>query len=353
VVNPLELLFYLLRFVLHLLIVRGIWLLVKPLVERNLRDFGQKIDFRIHQRMRVFGTRVSRMNKGLWVYRHLDNLLYFAHRKYEPGISVMWFLMRTVFLFTAVFLSGLLTLRELPGHLTFNNPFLDGMSFDKGLPADGTWRFPLYVACISATLPYFRMRYLYAQRKVRGSYDLLDAVKISTKFTHLPVDVLLMRTADFLTAENVLKTPLRLLGTAFANYSNERELHEEAGRFSRTIGTTFAVEFISDLLYSEKEGGLYLKNSLMMLNRSMEQQRETILTVKAGSRDAISLGLYGNLVVLVASVGTFIYMIRPDVYFRLQFQTSVGLTFLVVILTGLFVSFVISTILAKPKLDYH
>ncbi|WP_410513887.1 hypothetical protein PaeBR_05555 [Paenibacillus sp. BR2-3] len=348
-----ELLFFMLRFALHLLIVRGLWLLVKPLLERNLRDLGQKIEYRINLGMRVFGKKVSRMNRGLWIYRHLDNLLYFAHRKYEPGISVLRFLMRTGLLFIAVFLSGLLTLSELPGHLNFHNPFLEGMTFNKGLPPDGAWRFPLFVAVISAMIPYFRMRYIFAQRKVRGSYDLLDAVKISSKFTHLSVDALLMKTADFLTEENVLKTPLKLLGAAFANYSNEKELYEEAGRFSRAVGTTFAVEFISDLLYSEKEGTLYLKNSLMLLNRSMEQQRETILTVKAGSRDAISLGLYGNFVVLVSSVGTFIYMLKPDVYFRLQFQTSVGLAFLVVILTGLFISFVISTILAKPKLDYH
>lgn len=348
-----ELLSYLLRFTFHLLVVRGLWLLAKPLVERNLRHFGQKVDFRFNLGIRVFGKRVSKMNKGLWIYRHLDNLLYFVHRSYEPGISVLRFLLRTGIWFTAVFLSGLLTLTELPGHLTFQNPFMEGMNFNEGSSTEGAWRFPLFVAIIAAMIPYFRMRYIYAQRKVRGSYDLLDVIKISTKFTHLPVDALLLQTADFLTDSNVLKTPLKLLGAAFANYGNERELYGEAGRFSKAIGTTFAVEFVSDLLYSEKEGTLFLKNSLMMLNRSMEQQRETILTVKAGSRDAISLGLYGNLVVLVSSVGTFMYMLKPDVYFRLQFQTTVGLTFLVVILSGLFVTFIISTILVRPKLDYH
>lgn len=342
-----------LRLALHLLIVRGLWLLIKPLIERNLRVFGQKVDIRLNRGIRVFGKKVSKMNKGMWVYRHLDNLLYFAHKKYEPGISVMRFLMRSGIVFIAVFLSGLLTLSELPGRLVFHNPLLEGMTLADGGSTNGAWRFPLFVAVISAALPYFRMRYNYAQRKVRASYDLLDVVKISGKFTHLSVDMLLGKTADSLTGENVLKTPLKLLGTVFANYSNERELYEEAGRFSRTIGTTFAVEFISDLLYSEKEGSLHLKNSLMMLNRSMEQQRETILTVKASSRDAISLGLYGNLVVLISSVGTFMYMLKPDVYFRLQFQTSVGLTFLAVILSGLFISFIISTVLARPKLDYH
>ncbi|OKP79465.1 hypothetical protein A3844_28455 [Paenibacillus helianthi] len=348
-----ELLFYVLQVAFHLLIAGGLWLLVKPLIERHLRQLGQKIDQRMSLRISLFGKRVSSNKKRRWLYRHLDDLLYFAKRKYEPGISVTRFLIHTLFLFSAVFLSGMLTLSELPGHLSFSNPFLEGISFDERIPVQGNWRFPLFVAVIAASIPYLRTRYLYAQRKVRGSYDLLDVIKIATKFTHLSVDSILTKTAEFLTEESVLKTPLRLLGAAFSNYSNERELTREAERFAGAIGTTFAVEFVSDLLYCEKEGTRYLKNTLMMLSRSMEQQRETILTVKAGSRDAISLGLYGNLVVLVSSVGTFIYMLKPDVYFKLQFQTTVGLTFLMIIIAGLFISFMISTILARPKLDYH
>ncbi|MCE3199268.1 hypothetical protein [Paenibacillus sonchi] len=347
-----ELLFYVLQIAFHLLIAGGLWLLVKPFIERHLRQLGQKIDQQMSLRISLFGQKVSNKQRR-WLYRHLDDLLYFAHRKYEPGISVMRFSIRTLFVFIMVFLSGLLTLRELPGHLSFSNPFLEGINFDNRLPVQGSWRFPLFVAVIAASIPYLRTRYLFAQRKVHGSYDLLDVIKIATKFTHLSVDSILSKTADFLTEESVLKTPLRLLGAAFANYSNERELTLEAERFAGAIGTTFAVEFVSDLLYCEKEGTRYLKNTLMMLSRSMEQQRETILTVKAGSRDAISLGLYGNLVVLVSSVGTFIYMLKPDVYFKLQFQTTVGLTFLMIIISGLFISFMISTILARPKLDYH
>lgn len=348
-----DLILYIFRFALHLIIVWGLWLLIKPLIDRHLRQASQKLEYRMKHRISIVGKSVSKAKKRLWIYRHLDKLLYFVHGNYEPGISVMRFAIRTGILFIAVLLSGLLTLHELPGHLSYNNPFLEGVAFNEGQPIRDAWRFPLFIAVISATIPYFRMRYSYAQRKVHGSYDLLDVIKISTKFTHLSVDSILDKTADFLTDKNVLKGPLKLLGATFSNYSNEKELAQEAGRFSSAIGTTFALEFISDLLYAEKEGTRYLKSSLMLLNRSMEQQRETILTVKAGSRDAISLGLYGNLIVLISTVGTFMYMLKPDIYFKLQFETKVGLSFLMVIVSGLFISFVISTILARPKLDYH
>lgn len=139
-----DLLLYILRFVLHLLIVWGIWLLIKPLVERHLRQVGQKVDFRIKHKMSIFGKRVSSVKKRLWLYRHLDNLLYFVHRKYEPGISVMRFMTRTAIVFIAVFLSGLLTLSELPGQLSFNNPFLEGITFNEGRSIQGLGDFHFY-----------------------------------------------------------------------------------------------------------------------------------------------------------------------------------------------------------------
>ncbi|AKG33684.1 hypothetical protein [Paenibacillus durus] len=345
--------FYLLRFVLHLLIVWGIWLLIRPLTEQGIRYFSAPITHLLLRRRKLLGQKAGGLPKKLPFYGHLDNLLYFTKRNYEPGITVLRFMLQSGILAAAVFLSGLLTLRELPGHLAFHNPFLEGVSFDSGRPLQDWWRLPLFLAVLAGMLPYLRLRYVCAHNKVKGSYHLLDVVKIAAKFTHLPVDALLGKTADFLDEDNVLVTPLKILASSFANYSNEHELFEEAQRFAQAVGTTFAVEFVSDLLYCEKEGSFYLKNSLLMLNRSMEQQRETILTVKANSRDAISLGLYGNLVVLFFSIGTFMYMLKPGVYFRLQFQTKAGLTFLMVIVSGLFLSFVISSVLAKPKLDYH
>lgn len=348
-----ELLLFIIRFILHLLVAGGLWLLVRPLIERHLQQWGQKLEAHRNLRRSRFGQKVSTVRQTMWLYRHLDHLLYIAAKRYEPGISVLRFASRSGMLFLGVFLSSLLTLKELPGQLNFSNPFLEGMVLNDGAPVQHAWRLPLFLAVLAACIPYLRMRYSYAQRKVRGSYDLLDVIQIATKFTHLSADSILQRTSDLLPADNVLKTPLKLLGAAFANYSHERELNEEAERFAGAIGTTFAVEFVSDLLYCEKEGTRYLKSSLMTLSRTMELQRETILTVKASSRDAISLGLYGNLIVLVSSVGTFMYMLKPDVYFKLQFETSIGLAFMMVIIAGLFISFMISTILARPKLDYH
>ncbi|MFD2875655.1 hypothetical protein ACFTAO_06175 [Paenibacillus rhizoplanae] len=37
-----ELLFYIIQFVLHLLVAGGLWLLVKPLIERHLWQWGGK-----------------------------------------------------------------------------------------------------------------------------------------------------------------------------------------------------------------------------------------------------------------------------------------------------------------------
>ncbi|QQZ64647.1 hypothetical protein JI735_33915 (plasmid) [Paenibacillus sonchi] len=169
----------------------------------------------------------------------------------------------------------------------------------------------------------------------------------------MSVDKALDKTSDFLEEDNVLKRPLRILAAAFANYSNEKELQRAANRFADSISTTFARVFISDLLYAEREGSHVLSASLLELNMSMEQQRETIITVKTANNDPITLGLYVNLILLVFVIGTFMLMLTPSVYYKLQFQTQIGLYFLGFIVGSLFLAFAISMILARPKLDYQ
>lgn len=188
---------------------------------------------------------------------------------------------------------------------------------------------------------------------IKASFELLDVVKILSKYTYLSVDVALVKTSNFLGDESVLKRPLRLLANTFANYSNEEELQFAANRFANSISTTFARVLISDLIYAEKEGTQFLSTSLLELNMSMEQQRETIITVKSANSDPITLGLYVNVLVLFAVVGTFMVMLGPSVYYKLQFQTKVGLYFLAFIIATLFLAFAVSMILSRPKLDYQ
>lgn len=343
----------LLRFGLHLCIIWGICRLVLLLLERPLRRWGDGLYVLLIRQKGMWSGRLTGSEKRYALYRHLDHLLYFANDAYRPGGSVMRFVCYSFLAAAAVGGSAWLTLRGLPSMLGGGGHLFAAVPPSSAEAAASDWRFPLFLALLALVIPYARLRLAYAGRRVKGSYDLLEAVKLSTKFTYLPVDGLLARTVELLAEGNVLRTPLRLLGAAFENYGSEQELYAETYRFASGIGTTFAMEFVSDLLYAEREGGHHLKHSLLLLNRSMEGQRETILAVKANSRDAISLGLYGNLVVLVASVGTFMYMLKPDVYFKLQFQTTVGLTFLMVILFGLFLSFLIGNALARPKLDYR
>jgi len=215
------------------------------------------------------------------------------------------------------------------------------------------WKLPMLLAILAGSIPYIVMRYKYAKRQTKGSYDLLDVVKIFAKYTYLSVDAALYATSDYLMDNNVLKRPLRILADEFSNYSTETMLQDEAQRFASNVSTTFARIFVSDLLDAEKEGNVNLNLSLLELNDSMEQQRETILTVKASNSDAIKLGLYGNFLVFVLSIGTFMLLLKPGLYFKLQFQTSIGVTFFMIIVISFVIALLFSILLSKPKLDYQ
>lgn len=340
---------YAIRLFFHFLVVLGIWKLVKPLIDEQLRYIAKKREYRKNAK---HFNEASKRNKR-FIYRHLDNLLYLTQDKYEPFVSVTKFILQSGFLLVGIFIITLLTMQELPS-LFSSDPFFDGNLHTSNIETiKSVWKLPMLLAILAGSIPYIVMRYKYTKRQTEGSYDLLDVVKIYAKYTYLSVDAALYATSDFLMDNNVLKRPLRILADEFSNYSNETMLQGEAQRFASTVSTTFARIFISDLLDAEKEGNVNLNLSLLELNDSMEQQRETILTVKANNSDAIKLGLYGNLLVFVLSIGTFMFMLKPGLYFKLQFQTPIGVTFFMIIVISFVIAFLFSILLSRPKLDYQ
>lgn len=346
---------YLIRILFHLVIMLGIWQLIQPMIDQLIRKSSDKNEYRKEMNQKLLlsksGSKSKKQRKSI-ITTHIDDLLYLVQKKYEPRVSVIRFYVQMVFVFTAVYFVTSITMTELPNHLTFDNPFMGGISIANA-DREYHWGFPLFLSFLGTTFPYIRLRYKHSLISVKASFELLDVIKILSKYTYLSVDKALDRTSEFLGDESVLKRPLRILASTFANYSNENELHRAANRFADSISTTFARVFISDLIYAEKEGTEFLSSSLLELNMSMEQQRETIITVKSANSDPITLGLYVNLLLLVAVIGTFMLMLGPNVYYKLQFQTDVGLYFLAFITATLFLAFAVSMVLSRPKLDYQ
>ncbi|MVP02128.1 hypothetical protein [Paenibacillus lutrae] len=342
---------FIIRSALHMIVLYGLWLLISPVIEPAIRQTGKAFDNQVRLRMRKIEIQATRRKKSRF-YQHIDDLLYIVKRDYEPGISFIKFVVQTLIVFISIFGVSLLSIGEVPNKVTFNNPFQGGVTIDTSSDKLIVI-FPLVLALCLSVVPYLFLRYRYEKRVIKGSYDLLDVVKVLSKHTNFQIDVALTYTANLLPAENVLKRPIELLSNAFANYANEKELQQEVHRFSRTVGTTFAANLASDLLYLEREGGSFLRESLLFLNDAMEQQRSVIMQVKSGIRDAIALGSYGNILVLGIMSASMAFLLKPNVYIQLQFQTKVGLSFITTIFLGIFISFVISTILSRPKLDYH
>ncbi|WP_150274229.1 hypothetical protein [Paenibacillus tepidiphilus] len=341
------------RIILHLFMLLGLWIIIETLFQGDLKATGSNMNYRITAKLRNAGNSSNRAQKRMWIYRHLDNLLYLSSKKYEPGVSVFRFLFSMLFVFVGVMLTGYATFNEMPKQHSINGSLIvRDLQVDSSLPKSA-WVFIVFVALVASFLPYFRLRYRYSFRRVKASYDLLEIVKIIPKFTHLSVDNCLYKTAEYIDEKNVLKQPLKMLSAAFAGYSNDNELRQEAQRFSKIVGTTFAIEFISNVLYAEREGTHHLKYSFMILHQSMEQQKETILTMRARNSDAVKLGSYGNVITILVCIPTFIGALGWNIYYKLQFQTTTGLIFMMFILATLILSFLLSALLSQPKLDYQ
>lgn len=326
---------------LYGLVLAGLGGLVRPALEPFVKQQGRLWERRARRGL-------ARWSMIEHLHRHLDPLLYLTRPDYEPGASVNRFLLRSVFWFAGTWILMELA-GELPLHLHTANPFLEGVQLEQ---RPVSWGFACWVSIVVSLLPYVRLRLVFQRKQVQAGYDLLDVVKVLARYTHMSVDVALGSAADALAPANVLLRPLKMLALAFSSYGSERELHEETERFVTAIGTTFAVTFVSDVLYQHKEGGNALRTSLLGLSESMEEQRTAVREGRKGVYDAIALGSYGNVLVFLVTSSSMAYLLTWPVYWKLQFQTAVGLTFITIIGVSMIVSFVISSFLSHPKLDY-
>lgn len=279
---------------------------------------------------------------------HLDKMLYLVSRRYEPIVSVHRFLWTTLIVCVTSFFSLFVLTSEIPLTLATSNPF--GSVQTRGNIRLGIG-FSAFASCLAGVLPYLILRLRYVARKVKASYDLLDALKVIARHAHLAVDTALSRTADDLSSANVLKRPLKLLSFSFASYMYEEELKREAERFVRVIDSTFAVSFASDLIHAYKTGG-GIKDSLEILITSMENQLIRVLDGKSELSDAIHVGTWINLLSIIALCGGISASIGWTAYAKLQFQTVQGVVFMTLILVTTLIGFVIGLFLSKPRLDY-
>lgn len=343
---------YLVRVLLHMVFITGVIMLIWPVIDPMLKGISKNMDYRIQMKVEALGSRLMVRKKTFRLFRHLESLLYLVRKNYQPGLSLIQFLSISLLVFIVALISLLLTIGDMPNRITFGNPFTEGIDVGQ-VGSTLNWQFPFLGATLFMLIPYIHLRYQYSIKKVKSSYDLLEVVRLLSKFTHLSIDSALSRTSQMLDDSNVLKRPLLVLSGDFAGYNDDEELKEGAKRFSNSIGTTFSVSFISDLLYYEKEGGQSWKESLLFLISIMEAQRNAILEVKNSNRDAIALGSYGNLLVFLMLTITLIFFLGFNVYFDLQFKTEIGLWSFMIVFATMFISFVFGYLLSRPRLDYH
>lgn len=332
-----------LKIAAYLLTLVGLWGLTLPAFRPYIR--------RTQQRMR----RLSQLNKqktsSTRLFRHLDQQLYLVDRqKYDQSVSVYRFLYRSLAIFAGSFLVSYLITSEIPLHLTSSNPFMSGDA-SIGQKKIGVG-FSFILAIIAATGPYLILRIRYINQKVRAGWDLLDVVKTLARFGHLSLDTALIRTSESLPESNVLRRPLKILAFAMASHTHESEIRQESERFIEAIGTTFAVAFISDLMYAYRSGGEW-QGSMLRLSEMMDNRQTAILNAKMEVSDAIGMGAYGNLLVIIFTCGGVAYLLGWSVYTQLQFQTVTGIVMLLLVLISTAVSMIISITLSKPRLDYR
>lgn len=330
-----------LKWLLYLLALGGLWGLMSPLLRPQLR--------RTRERVRLLTKLGKERLTSSRLFHRLDQMLFLVQKKYEPGISVYRFFSFSGFWFAATLFTVFFFTSQLPMVLATSNPFLPSSERvgDVRLGA----AFSVFVALIAACIPYLVLRVRYLSRKVKAGYDLLDIVKTMPRFSHLALDTALQKTADVLPEGNVLKKPLKMFVFTLSGHTFPEELHREGERLIQIIDTTFGIVFVTNILYAYRTGG-NVEDFLYRLQESMEEQLIAVHNAKKDVGDAIAMGAYGNVVAIVGVDVALGYMLGWSIYLRLQFQTVVGVQMFGMVMVTTLASLIISLLLSRPKLDY-
>jgi hypothetical protein len=280
------------------------------------------------------------------LYKHLGDLLYLRRKKMTPGR----FLYLTVLWFIGVMLVSYVLTTKFPAMLPSSNTFA-GSRIQVGNELIGGLVSFLFALC-SIGIRYFYLRISAYYQEVQAGYELYEVVKMLPRFTNLSIDDALLKTSEQLGSKNLLYRPLQLLSFCLTNYTRADELDQETKRFIKTVGTTFAIAFISDMLYAHRTGSDW-RESLVKLGSAMELRIMTTLEAKKGFSEAINMGLWGNWVSLIGIIGGLSYMVGVRVYAGLQFQTFTGSSLMILVLITIFAGMIVALYLRKPRLDYR
>ncbi|WP_027092991.1 hypothetical protein [Cohnella thermotolerans] len=319
----------------------GLWGILSPALQPYAR--------RWRQRARLLAALGKEKAAGGGFYRHVDRMLYLVQPNYEAGTSAYRFIALTAFVFLVTLFAVYTATAGTALPVTTGNPFLRNAG-EAGSVKIG-FGFACFAAIVAASVPYLVLRVRYLSKSVQAGYDLLEIVKTLTGVANLAIDTALTKTADSLPERNVLKRPLKLWAFVLTAHTHKGELKRETERFVRSIGTTFAVAFVSEVLYVYRTGGSYYE-AMIRLAEAMEAQWIAVRNAQKEVSDAIQMGAWGNLLVTVVICAGTAFVLSWRVYARLQFQTAMGSVFFAVVVIGVLISLVVSLVLSRPRLDY-
>lgn len=296
----------------------------------------------IYRQSRLLVKKTTQQAKHSFFYRHLDQLLYLA----RGTKSVNRYLYIAGGLFVGTFTVTFLISADMP--IRGNIFVRENLSIGT---AQTQFLFAALSAVIAVVMQYVILRILAFFRQRKAGYDLLIVVKTLPQFSELSIEQALLLTADQIGRGNLLQKPLRMLSYVLSSYNKTSELEQETQRFISAVGTTFAVAFISDIVYAHQTGTPW-HESMFALGDAMELRLSFILDAQKNMSDAIHTGLWGNAVSLIGICGGLVWLLGWPVYASLQFRTASNMLLFMVTLISILAAMIVSLYLIKPALDY-
>jgi len=282
--------------------------------------------------------------KRSFLYQHLDQILYLNRGEN----NVARYLYTAAAIFVGTFALTFIIASDLPKPTSENALFRGNIQIGSN---ESQLLFAVISSFLALALQYLVVRLMAFFRQRKAGYDLLIVVKTMPQFSDLSIDEALMLTADRIGNKNLLQKPLIIFSHVLTTYKRQSDLDHEAKRFMAAVGTTFAVAFISDLLYAHQTGTPW-HESMFALGDAMEVRLSYIMDAQKNMSEAIHTGLWGNAVSLVGVCGGLAWLLGWPIFVDLLFRTTSNMLLFFLTILSILVSTIFSLYLMKPALDY-
>jgi len=241
-------------------------------------------------------------------------------------------------------------------YFIFLSIFLFSVSFTIFTGLFGVSIFFFLISSLFGFLPYIYLRFRLKSLQLEGSYEaenLLSELTNMYKISDFNMASAIDKTIEAIKNSPLSKKALFILSLKIKEYRSREELQSAIDFFVSMFGTEWAT-LLGMSIFESIASGTNVSVSLDEILSNLKQIKSSIEKDKRANYEAFTMVKFAVPIVYILSVFTCVkyFGFTLGKFFYYQFNTGLGIKFIIAIVFLSVISFWAMRILSKPKFDF-